>query len=125
MRCFGVHESKGSKTAEAMVSAIETARLAVGAAARDCVYGRYLGQVLAGAEQDATAAQGTFDAIQPPDRRADRLREQLDDLLTPTVSSLADLRIAALLGDFVDLPRLAAPPAELSRRLYDLAQAHR
>lgn len=125
VRSFGVYESKGSKTAEAMVSAIETARLAVDAAARDRVYGRYLGQVLAEAEQDAAAAQGTFDAIQPPDRRADRLREQLDDLLTPTVSSLADLRIAARWGDFVDLPRLAAPRAGLSNRLDDFAQAHR
>jgi hypothetical protein len=125
VRSFGVYESKGGKTAGAVVSAIETARLAVTAAARDRAYGRYLGQVLAEAEEDATAAQGTFDAIQPPDRRADRLRAELDDLLTPTLSSLADLRIAARRGDLVDLPRLAAPLVGLSKRLDDFARAHR
>ncbi len=124
VRSFNVYASKGGKTAKAVVSAVETARLAVSAAARDRAYGRYLGQVLAEAEKDATAAQGTFDAIQPPDRRTDRLREELDGLLTPTLSSLADLRIAARRGDLVDLPRLAAPLAGLSKRLDDFAQAH-
>jgi hypothetical protein len=125
VRSFGVYESKGAKTAQAMVSAVETARLAVAAAAHDRAYGRYLGQVLAEAEEDATSVQGTFDSIQPPDGRADRLRSQLDDLMTPTLSSLADLRIAARRGDFVDLPQLAAPLAGLSKRLDDFAQAHR
>ena len=124
VRSYGVYESKAGKTAEAVVSAVETARLAVGAAARDRAYGRYLGQVLAEAEEDATAAQGTFDAIQPPDRRADRLRGELDDLLTPALSSLTDLRVAARRGDLADLPRLAAPLAGLSKRLDDFANAH-
>lgn len=119
-----MYASKGGNTAKTIVSAVETARLAVSAAARDRAYGRYLGQVLAGAEEDATAAQGTFDAIQPPDRRGDRLRAELDNLLTPTLSSLADLRIAARRGDLADLSRLAAPLAGLSKRLNDFAQAH-
>lgn len=120
-----VYASKGAKTAKSMVSAVETTRLVVGAAARGRAYGRYLGQVLAEAEEGATAAQGSIAAIQPPDQRVDRLRQELDGLLTPTLSSLADLPIAARRGDLVDLRRLAAPLGGLSKRLDESTRVHR
>jgi hypothetical protein len=124
VRSFAVYGSKAGQTAKAVGSAVETARLAVSVTSADKAYGRYVAQVLAEAEEDATAAQGTFDAIQPPDRRADRRRSDLDDLLTQAVSSLADMRIAARRGDLTDLPRLAAPLAEVSGVLADFSQAH-
>jgi hypothetical protein len=124
VRSTNVYESKAGKTAEAVVSSVETARLAVDAAARDKAYGRYLTQVLADADKDASAVAGTFGAIQPPDARADELRGTLDDLLTQATSTLADLRIAARRGDFVSVQRLAAPLPELSKKLGDFAEAH-
>ena len=80
--------------------------------------------MLAEASEDADAAQGTFDAIQPPDRRADTLRGQLDGLLTPAVSVLDELRIAARWGDTAALPRLAAPLPKLAEELQRFQEAH-
>jgi hypothetical protein len=51
-------------------------------------YGRYLTLVLAEAEEDAGAAQATFDAFEPADQRADRLRGRLDELLTAATDTL-------------------------------------
>jgi hypothetical protein len=104
-------------------SAAETARLAVDAAAGRKATGRYVAQLLAEASEEAAAAQGTFDAIQPPDRRADRLRDELDGLLDQAVSTLGELRIAARRGDDAELEKLAAPLPALSQRLDRFAEA--
>jgi hypothetical protein len=124
VRSFDVYESKAGETAKVVVSAVQTARLAVEAARGGRAYGRYLSQVLAEAEEDAGAAQGTFDAIQPPDRRADELRDRLDELLTTATSTLAELRIAARRGRLDELPELAAPLGKVAGKLHDFAEAH-
>ena len=123
VRSYGVYESKAGRTAETVVGAVETARLAVDAGGGKA-YGRYLAQVLAEAEEDAGAAQGVFDAIQPPDRRADRLRDRLDQLSTEAVSTLAELRIAARRGRTAELPELAAPLGKVAEQLHAFAEAH-
>ena len=124
VRSFGVYESKAGRTAQTVVSAVETALLATDAAAAGKGYGRYLSQVLNDAEEDATSAQGTFDGIQPPDDRADRLHSQLDDLLTKAVGGLADLRVAARRGRLAQLPAIARPLRKLSEQLDAFAKAH-
>jgi hypothetical protein len=124
VRSDNVYESKAGRTAETVVGAVETARLAVDAGGGGKAYGRYLVQVLAEAEEDAGAAQGTFDAIQPPDRRADRLRDRLDQLLTEATSTLAELRIAARRGRTAELPRLAAPLGKVAEQLHAFAEAY-
>jgi hypothetical protein len=95
VRSVNVYESKAGETAEAVASAVETAGLAVDAARQGKAHGRYLTQVLVEAEEDASAAQGTFDGIQPPDQRTAELRDRLDELLTEATGTLAELRIAA------------------------------
>jgi hypothetical protein len=124
VRSSEVYESKAGQTAEAVASAVQTAALAVDAARGGKAYGRYLTQVLVEAEEDAGSAQGTFDGIQPPDRRADELRARLDDLLTQATGTLADLRIAARRGRFAELPELARPLPKLAGRLDEFAKAH-
>ena len=124
VRSTAVYESKAGQTAKTVASAAQTALLATDAARGDKAYGRYLAQVLAEAEEDATAAQGTFDGIQPPDRQADRLRARLDDLLTTATSTLSDLRIAARRGCLAELPGLAAPLRKAAGQLGDFAEAH-
>src|SRR5215207_2908757 len=109
VRSSEVYESKAGQTAETAASAVQTALLAVDAAKGSKAFGRYLTQVLVQAEEDADAAQGTFDAIQPLDQRADELRGRLDDLLTQATGTLAELRIAARRG------RLATCPSWPSR----------
>ncbi|MGH2814810.1 MAG: hypothetical protein ACRDLC_06585, partial [Actinomycetota bacterium] len=124
VRSSPVYESKAGQTAEVAASAVQTALLAVDAAKDDKAYGRYLTQVLVEAEEDAGSAQGTFDAIQPPDDRADELRASLDDLLSDATTILADLRIAARRGRFAELPELARPLPEVAAKLDDFAEAH-
>jgi hypothetical protein len=87
-------------------------------------YGRYLTQVLAEASEDADAAQGTFDAIQPPDRRADELRDHLDELVSEATDTLAELRIAARRGRTAELAEPAAQLEELAGKLHAFAEAH-
>jgi hypothetical protein len=124
VRSYGVYQSKAGRTAQTAASALQTAGLAVQAASQRKAFGRYVTQVLAEAEEDATAAQGTFDGIQPPDHRADQLRGQLDGMLQQAVSTLQQLRIAARRGDTQALLRAAVPLTSLARRLGDFAEAH-
>ncbi len=124
VRSTGVYESKAGRTAEAMVSAVETARLAVDAAAGGRAFGRTSAQLLAEAAEDAGSVQGTFDAIQPPAPAADRLKAELDDLLDQAVASLGDLRVDARRGDVAGLVRDAKPLRHLSDRLDAFAEAH-
>ena len=124
VRSSPVYESKAGQTAEVVASAVQTALLAVDAAEDGKAYGRYLTQVLVEAEEDAGAAQGTFDGIQPPDDRADELRARLDELLGDATVTLADLRIAARRGRFAELPELARPLPEVAAKLDEFAEAH-
>jgi len=124
VRSSEVYESKAGQTAETAASAVQTALLAVDAAKGSKAFGRYLTQVLVQAEEDADAAQGTFDGIQPPDRRADELRGRLDDLLTQATDTLAELRIAARRGHTAELAEPAAPLEELAGKLHAFAEAH-
>jgi hypothetical protein len=124
VRSVNVYESKAGQTAETVASAVQTAVLAVEAAEGDKAFGRYLTQTLVEAEEDANAAQGTFDAIQPPDRRADELRDRLDELLGEATGTLAELRIAARRGRLADLPALAEPLPEVAEELDAFAEAH-
>jgi hypothetical protein len=124
VRSSPVYESKAGQTAEVVASAVQTALLAVDAAEDGKAYGRYLTQVLVEAEEDAGAAQGTFDGIQPPDDRADELRARLDELLGDATDTLADLRIAARRGRFAELPELARPLPEVAAKLDEFAEAH-
>jgi hypothetical protein len=124
VRSTNVYESKAGATAETVASAVETARLAVQAGSQGKAFGRYLTQLLAEAEEDADAAQGTFDAIQPPDRRADELRDHLDELLGEATDTLTELRIAARRGRTAELAEPAAPLEELAGKLHAFAEAH-
>jgi hypothetical protein len=124
VRSEGVYASKAASTARAAASAVQTAELAVQQAAAGRLFGRTLAQSLAEAASDAGDVQATFDAIQPPDGRADALRSQLDGLLAPAVSTLADLRTAARRGEVAALPRLAAPLPKLAEALQRFQEAH-
>jgi len=124
VRSFEVYESKAGQTAEVAASAVQTAVLAAEAARGGKAPGRYLTQLLVEAEETASSAQGTFDAIQPPDRRADELRATLDELLDEATGTLGDLRIAARRGRLAELPELAGPLPEVAGKLGEFAEAH-
>jgi hypothetical protein len=81
--------------------------------------------VISDAEADASAIRGTFDSIQPPESRADRLRVELDRLLSEAVSTISNLRIAARRDDITGLLDAAGPLRDLSHRLELFVEAHR
>ena len=123
-RTFGAYEGKAKSTADQVNSAVATVSLAVGIVERGRAFGPYTSVVVTNAESDASAVQGAFDAIQPPGPDADRLRDQLDGLMTSAVSAISKIRIAVRRQDFGSLPGLAVPLNSLSNRLSAFAKAH-
>ncbi len=79
VRSDGVYASEAVATAAAAASAVETAvetaQLAVQEAAAGKLFGRSLAQTLAEAASDAGDVQATFDAIQRPDRRSEKVHD--------------------------------------------------
>lgn len=95
-RTTGAYRGKAHLSAEAAISSLETALLAVQTSAKGNLFGSVLEVTLSQAEDDFGSVQQQFDSIQPPNTsEADKLRSRLDDLLTRGASTLADLRIAA------------------------------
>lgn len=121
-RTSDAYTGKASTSLHDTRSAVETARLAVDAAAGDRATGPYLSVLLSEAEKQASSVQSTFDSIQPPDARSDRLRDDVDALLTEAVSDLGDLRIAARRGDTGGVTEKGPQLEELSRRLAELEE---
>jgi hypothetical protein len=118
------YELKAESTAKATRSAVETARLAVKVATNGDAFPPYVSVLLSEAERDAANAQGTFSGIQPPDDRADALRDRLGRLLNRTGDVLSTLRITARRAELDRLAEQAKPLPRLSRRLDRFAKAH-
>jgi hypothetical protein len=121
---YAAYEGKAGATAAQMQSAVETARFVALVAGRGKVLSAYVGVALTDAEGDASAIQGAFDSIQPPSPKADRLRDQLDPLLSKAASVISEMRIAARRDRLPDLQRMAQPLQALSDQLERFAEAH-
>jgi hypothetical protein len=106
VRSTGQYEGKAAHTAAEARSQLETARLAVDNAGR--MPSAYLETVLVDAEEAFGSIETTFDSIQPPDDpAADKLRTQLDDLLSDGSDGISTLRILARRGDAAGLAATA------------------
>jgi hypothetical protein len=101
------YELKAGNTAKAAASSVATAVLGAQAAGEHRATGPYLSVLLGMAEKDTLSVQGTFDSVQPPSARADRLRSDLDDVLADATDGLAQMRIACRRGELNALPALA------------------
>jgi len=123
-RTYHDYELKAESTAKSARSAVETAQLAVDVASKDRAFPPYVSVLLSEAERDASNAQGTFEGIQPPDDRADRLRDQLGRILNLTGDVLSTLRITARRAELQQLRGEAKPLPRLSRRLDRFAREH-
>jgi hypothetical protein len=107
------YRAKASNTAEAVASSVGTARLAIRAADERKAFGPYLSRLLAEAEEDALAAQQSFDSVQPPSEQADHLHDDLDELITTALDALRELRITVRRGDYGHLGENAAALAKV------------
>jgi hypothetical protein len=120
-RSFGAYQGKAQATADDALSAVQTAALAVDAAAHAKATAAYLSVVLVQAEDTASSVQGTFDSVQPPGVRADELRSNLDDILQDALDVLSDLRIAVRRGE---LEQLSGKSADLMHVATELRKFH-
>jgi hypothetical protein len=118
------YERKAAHTADEAASAVQSALLTV-----DLVDGRaprpYLSVLLGDAEATLGAVQQTFEGVQPPDGRADQLREALTKSLDDAGDVLAQLRIEVRRGRLGALPGIAAPLEDLHTELETFAEDHR
>jgi hypothetical protein len=118
------YRGKAHLSAEAAVSAMQTAKLAVDSSAKGNLFDNYLEVVLSQAEDDLGSVQQQFDSIQPPNSiEADRLRQRLDAMLTRGAGLLADLRIAARRDEQAEMIATAADIAPLADQLDAFAEA--
>jgi len=118
------YRGKAHLSAEAAISALETAKLAVDTSAKGSLLDTYLETVLSSAEDDFGSVQQQFDSIQPPNSQAaDQLRNRLDTLLTQGSSTLSDLRIAARRDEQATMIKSAQDIPPLVAKLDKYAQA--
>ena len=108
-RTFDTYEDKAVTTAQAALSAVSTTMLAADVGTDGGAWGTYLSVVISEQEDNISTVQSTFASVQPPDTRADALRQQLDDILTPAVAHVTDVRITVRRGRLNELAAVAAP----------------
>jgi hypothetical protein len=117
-------ELKAGNTAKAVASALQTARLAADAAGDGKATANYVSVVLGEAEQDASAAQATFDSYQPPSAAADKVRKDVDATLSDAIDGLTALRITARRGQLDRLPKIAQELEPVSTTLEQIAEKY-
>jgi hypothetical protein len=106
-RTYSAYEGKAVNSAEAALSAVQTAKLTADSAAAGNAFGPYAGVVLSESETSLVGVQGTFLSIQPPNGRADALARDLNGMLSKAADHLVALRVAARRGELAELGRLA------------------
>src|SRR4051812_41574184 len=72
------YESRASTTAERMASPVATGQLLAQLGGQGKLLGPYAKTATTGTSDEADQIQSGFDQVQPPDRRSNRLRDQLD-----------------------------------------------
>jgi hypothetical protein len=111
------YRHKAKDTAESVLSAVQTARLASRVGTRGDAFPPYVSVLLSESETAAGGAQGSFDRIQPPDAASDATRERLGRMLDRANDLLSRLRITARRGEVDDLLRQARPLRPLAHDL--------
>ena len=111
------YRQKAANSAEAMRSAVETAKLVSRAAIDGKASGRYTSLALSEAEVDAGSIAESFKSVQPPSRRVHQLRDDLSALLDESSLTLASLRVAAYRGDEALLVEVSGALPRLSSEL--------
>jgi len=123
-RTFERYEDKAVTTAEAALSAVSTTMLAADVGTDGGAWGTFLSVVISEQEDEISTVQSTFASVQPPDTRADALRQQLDDILTPAVAHVTDVRITVRRGRLDELAGVAAPLSGDQTRLRAFVADH-
>jgi hypothetical protein len=107
-----------------MVSPVATGQLLAQLGRQGDLLGAYAKTATTGTLDEADQIQSSWNQVQPPGRRSDRLRKELDDLLQQSTDELVNLRIAARKGDLEALGRFERPLARLAAKLQRFQQDH-
>jgi hypothetical protein len=119
------YSGKAVRTANDALSEVQTARLAVETSLDHNLPRAYLEVLLQEAEDAFSSIQNTFDSIQPPDTStADKLRDQLDEVLSDGSDALSQLRIAARRDDTGELRTTSASIKSIADKLRSFAEEH-
>ncbi len=124
-RSFGAYEEKAATTAESVLSAVETTRLALKAALEDKALGAYTTIMFDEAEEAASGATSTLISIQPPDDRSRRLLDEIEPVLNDAVDAITALRVAARGGESDEFRMWLEPLAKASADLNEFVDSHR
>ncbi|HEX5586787.1 MAG TPA: hypothetical protein VFZ17_05725 [Acidimicrobiia bacterium] len=123
-RTFDAYELKAKDTAESLLSSVQTAQLVSHAAAAGRAFGPYVSVSLSESETAIGETSSGFAGLQPPDRRADRLREELSRVAARAENVVGQLRINARRGELSGLQRQAKPLARVVDQLERFTEAH-
>jgi hypothetical protein len=122
-RTTSSYVGKAVRTANDSESSIQTALLTVETSLRGRLMQAYLETVLSESEDALSSIQNTFDSIQPPNTpRADKVRNDLDKLLSDGADGMAQLRILARRQETSQLAAEAAKLAQTAHELDTFAQ---
>jgi hypothetical protein len=111
------YKNKAANTAEAVASSVQTTRFGAQAVHDKRITAAYLSRLVAEAEEDALAAQASFDSVQPPNHEADDVHDHLDELLTDALDLLRSARLAARRGHDAELTALTDPLSKIGDKL--------
>lgn len=113
------YERKVANTAQAIVSAVESALLTVEVASDGRAPSPYVSLRLSESEEAVSSVETAFGAVQPPDPELDELRTRTLRLVGEISNVLEELRITAYRAELQQLPeiaeRLEQPLRELQR----------
>ena len=123
-RTFGKYEGKARTTVESALSNVQTVLLTAKAAAEHRTFGPYTGIVVSEAEESLSGLPGTFGSIQPPSARADRLRDEVDQLLSDALDHVTEVRVAVRRGSLDDAGDTAAPLLGDVNKLQSFLEEH-
>ncbi|MCA1839633.1 MAG: hypothetical protein ABR507_05395 [Actinomycetota bacterium] len=121
---FNAYEAKAVGAAQGVLSAVNSARLAVHLGAKGKSYQPYLEVILRESEEDATGIEGQFDSVQPPGPDSDALRDELDKMMQTAGATLTELRIHVRRGEIQQLADLARPLNGVSSALDEFQRSH-
>jgi hypothetical protein len=119
------YESKAARTAHNALSAVQTAQLGLAASQQGRLTRQYLAVLLSDSEDAFGSIQQTFDSVQPPDDPvADKLRDDLDTLLSDGADGLGQLRIAARRQRTADMAQASKALRPVAAGLARFEQEH-
>lgn len=118
------YERKVANSAEAVVSAVESAKMTADVAQDGRAPAPYVSLRLSESEEAVASVETALGAVQPPERKLDDLRSETLTVIGDVSDVLEELRVASYRGELDRLPEIATQleePLDHLRRLMKIA----